>query len=84
MAEYEISKSEQMEKLGLFELDPLELHCTTALNSTLPGDYDGGLVKRSQVWGRGMAQIFASVSKDMHEEFDIAYMQKIMEPFGLV
>lgn len=84
MAEYEISKSEQMEKLGLFELDPLELHCTTALNSTLPGDYDGGFVKRSQVWGRGMAQIFASVSKDMHEEFDIAYMQKIMEPFGLV
>ena len=30
-----------------------------------------------------MAQIFASVSKAMHEEFDIAYMKKVMEPFGL-
>ena len=31
-----------------------------------------------------MAQIFASVSKSMHEEFDIEYMKKVMEPFGLV
>ena len=31
-----------------------------------------------------MAQIFSSVSKAMHEEFDIDYMKKIMEPFGLV
>ena len=31
-----------------------------------------------------MAQIFASVSKAMHEEFDIAYMKEVMEPFGLV
>lgn len=84
MTEYYISLSEQMEALGLYELDPLEIHCTSALNSTLPGEYDGENVKRSQIWGRGMAQIFASVSKDMHEEFDIDYMKKIMEPFGLV
>lgn len=84
LTDYYISLSEQMEKLGLYELEPLDIHCTAALNSTLPGDYDGENVKRSQVWGRGMAQIFASVSKDMHEEFDIAYMKKIMEPFGLV
>ena len=31
-----------------------------------------------------MAQIFGSVSKQMHEEFDIQYMRKMMEPFGLV
>ena len=84
MAEYYESLNEQMERLGLFEIEPLHIHCTSALNSTLPGEYDGGPVKRSQIWGRGMAQIFASVSKDMHEEFDIAYMKKIMEPFGLV
>ena len=84
MTEYYISLSEQMEALGLYELEPLEIHCTSALNSTLPGEYDGENVKRSQIWGRGMAQIFASVSKDMHEEFDIDYMKKIMEPFGLV
>ena len=82
--EIEISISEQMEKLGLYEADPIDIHCTAALNSTLPGETDGSPVKRSQVWGRGMAQIFASVSKSMHEEFDIDYMKKVMEPFGLV
>jgi len=30
-----------------------------------------------------MAQIFASVSKEMHEEFDINYMEKLMADFGL-
>lgn len=84
MTEYYISLSEQMEALGLYEMEPLHMHCTSALNSTLPGEYDGETVKRSQIWGRGMAQIFASVSKEMHEEFDIDYMKKIMEPFGLV
>lgn len=84
MTEYYISLSEQMEALGLYEMEPLHMHCTSALNSTLPGEYDGGIVKRSQIWGRGMAQIFASVSKEMHEEFDIEYMKEIMEPFGLV
>lgn len=82
--EIEISISEQMEALGLYEANPIDIHCTAALNSTLPGKTDGGPVKRSQIWGRGMAQIFASVSKSMHEEFDIDYMKKIMEPFGLV
>ena len=82
--EIEISISEQMEKLGLYEANPIDVHCTSALNSTLPGNLDGGPVKRSQIWGRGMAQIFASVSKSMHEEFDIDYMKKVMEPFGLV
>lgn len=84
LTEFEISRLEQMEELGLFDIDPLEIHCTCALNSDLPGDHDGGKVKRSQIWGRGMAQIFASVSKEMHEEFDIQYMKKVMEPFGLV
>lgn len=78
-----ISTSEQMEKLGLYEANPIDIHCTSALNSTLPGEGDGGPVKRSQIWGRGAAQIFASVSSSMHEEFDIAYMKEVMEPFGL-
>ncbi|MGI5894500.1 MAG: hypothetical protein ACOX6P_07910 [Candidatus Merdivicinus sp.] len=82
-ADIEISLSEQMEKLGLYEANPIDIHCTSALNSTLPGESDGSPVKRSQVWGRGMAQIFSSVSKAMHEEFDINYMKEVMEPFGL-
>lgn len=41
-------------------------------------------VRAKDVWGRGLAQIFASVSPDMHDEFDIQYMIKALEPFGLV
>ncbi|MBQ7839341.1 MAG: hypothetical protein IJ390_02480 [Lachnospiraceae bacterium] len=79
----EESRLKQMEDLDLFEIDQYDLHCTTALCSDLAKDYDGGKVLRRHIWGRGMAQIFASVGKGMHEEFDIDYMKKLMEPFGL-
>lgn len=82
--ECEESRLSQMEELGLFELNPYNLHCTAALCSDLAKDYDGGKVLRKHIWGRGMAQIFATVGKDMHQEFDIDYMKKLMEPFGLV
>ena len=81
--ECEMSRLQQMEEQDLFELNPYNLHCTTALCSDLGKDYDGGKVLRKHVWGRGMAQIFSSVGPDMHEEFDIDYMKKLMEPFGL-
>lgn len=80
----EESRLDQMEALGLFELHSYSLHCTASLCSDLARDYDGGKVLRKHVWGRGMAQIFATVGKAMHEEFDIQYMKKVMEPFGLV
>ena len=47
--EIEIRISEQMEKLGLYEANPIDIHSTSALNSTLPGKLDGGPVKRSQI-----------------------------------
>ena len=81
--ECETSRLYQMEELGLLEINPYDLHCTAAACSDLGKDYDGGNVQRKQIWGLGMAQIFASVSKAMHEEFDIDYMKKFMEPFGL-
>ncbi len=82
--ECEESRLQQMEEQGLFELTPYDIHCTSSLNSDLPGGYDGGKVMRKNIWGRGMAQIFSSVGKAMHEEFDIDYMKRAMEPFGLV
>lgn len=82
---FEESRLAQMERLGLLEAEPYTLHCTSALCSELPGNAgDGGPVLRSQVWGRSMAQIFASVGNAMHEEFDIQYMKRLMEPFALV
>nr|MDD6336501.1 hypothetical protein [bacterium] len=75
----------QYEQLNLFEAQPLTLHCTPALTFDLPGpDFDGQRVCRHNVWARGMAQIFSSVSPAMHEEFDLQYLRRIFEPFGLV
>jgi len=81
--ECEESRLQQMEDLDLFELNQYSLHCTAALCSDLAKDYDGGKVLRKHIWGRGMAQIFASVSKDMHEEYDINYMKELLGKFGL-
>lgn len=81
--ECEESRLQQMEEQDLLELNSYSLHCTASLCSDLAKDYDGGKVLRRHIWGRGMAQIFSSVSKAMHDEFDIQYMAKIMEPFGL-
>jgi len=75
----------QIEALGLFDNDPDSLHCTPILTSDLPGpDFDGEHVKLKHVWGRAVAQIFASVSGPMHEEFDIDYIKEPMSQCGLV
>ena len=75
----------QAEALGLFDNDPLNLHCTALLASDLPGkDFDGEHVKLKNVWGRAAAQIFASVSGQMLEEFDIAYIKEPLAQCGLV
>ncbi len=75
----------QIETLGLFDNDPSSLHCTPILSSALPGPgFDGEHVKLKHVWGRAVAQIFASVSGPMHEEFDIDYIKEPMSHCGLV
>ncbi len=75
----------QIEALGLFDNDPCSLHCTPILSSALPGpDCDGEHLKLKHVWGRAVAQIFASVSGSMHEEFDIDYIKEPMSQCGLV
>ncbi len=74
----------QLEALGLLDNDPLSLHCTPILASDLPGkDFDGEHVRLKDVWGRCAAQIFASVSKEMHDEFDIEYIKDDLADCGL-
>lgn len=75
----------QYEKLNLLDADALYVHSTPATATKL---HETGLDRQNvtlkNVWGRGLAQILSTVSPDMHEEFDITYMKKAMEPFGLV
>jgi hypothetical protein len=76
---------DQFEALGLLDADIFDLHCTAGRTSNLPSAaYDGGRVTRKDIWGRGTAQIFASVGKAMHEEFDIDYMVETVGQCGLV
>ena len=80
-----LDKVRQFEELNLFEGNPVTIHSTAGLSDDLPSkDFDGVHFKAKDVWGRGAAQVFASVSPAMREEFDIQYMKKAMEPFGLV
>lgn len=73
----------QYEELNLLDADTLYLHSTVATISGL-GPVDREHVTAKNVWGRGLAQIFSTVSPNMHNEFDITYMKEAMAPFGVV
>ncbi len=72
------------EKLNILETDAYYLHCTPACTYELPvKDITKEKVSAKDVWGRGMGQIFAVVSPDMHKEFDIGYMKRLFDRCGL-
>lgn len=79
LTDADLSYLEQLEELALFDNDPHSLHCTPIHTKDLPH------VKktRKDIWGRGAAQIFASVSKTMHNEFDMQYMKETIGQCGL-
>lgn len=74
----------QEEELGLLDPMQYDLHCTVAATHDLPAKDFDGKVRRKDVWGRCAAQIFGSVSPDMHDEFDLAYNEKTFGGCGLV
>lgn len=85
LADIFIDTITQYEKLNLLNGDALYVHSTAASATKLQeNELNRCHVTAQNVWGRGLAQIFSSVSPDMHEEFDITYMKKAMAPFGLV
>ena len=78
------SRFTQMEALGLLEWNVPDLHCTPPYVDDLPSkEFDGIHSQKKDVWFRGTAQLFGSISPEMHEEFDLAYTQPLMEQFGL-
>jgi hypothetical protein len=75
----------QYEDLNLLDPDCAYCHCSsTASRELSTSPVDSQSVKAQNVWGRGLAQILASVSPAMHDEFEIQYAMRAMEPFGLV
>lgn len=74
----------QYEELGLLDPSPVLLHCTVASTTELPAPDFAGKVRMKDVWGRCAAQILGSVSPEMHDEFDLAYNEKLFGGCGLL
>lgn len=75
----------QYEELNLLDADSAYCHCSAAASrDLLKESVDYAHVKAKNVWGRGLAQILATVSPTMHDEFDIQYAIRALAPFGLV
>jgi hypothetical protein len=79
-----LARYNQMEAQGLLDFNIPSLHCTPPYTDDLPAkDWDGGKVRFKDIWFRGMAQLFSSVSPEMQDEFDLQYMRKLMGKCGL-
>ena len=74
----------QYEELDVLDPDQLILHCTPACARDLPAADFAGKVRLKDTWGRCAAQIFAAVSPQMHDEFDLEYNQRIFGECGLL
>jgi len=84
MTNISLSYLQQLEDLELLDDSGYSLHCTPIYTDDLPEiDYNSAKVTRKNIWGRGAAQIFGSVSKKMHDEFDIQYMIETIGQCGL-
>lgn len=81
-----LHRYDQYEKMGLLSLNNDSSRTGGGLNYTscLPKP---GLVHkpavRKDMWGRTMAQIFSSVSPEMHSEFAIKYELMFLKDFGI-
>lgn len=75
---------DQYEALGLFDVGVPLVHCTGAYTDELPSKhYDGKNAKARDVWIFGLAQVFSTVSPEMHAEFEIEPVKPLLERFGL-
>jgi hypothetical protein len=79
-----LSQFKQMEEQELLDPHHYTLHCTPACSHELPADDYVDHVRPKDVWGRCAAQIFDSVSPEMHDEFDLAYNQELFGDCGLL
>jgi len=74
----------QYAELDLLDNRSMLVHCTVARTDELPAEDFDGKVRPKDTWGRCAAQIFGSVSPEMHDEFDLAYNERLFGECGLV
>ena len=75
----------QAEELGIHN-DTINLcHCShTYTDELLPDFGQGKGPKAKNSWAFGLAQLFSSVSPAVTEEFEIPYITRMAEPFGML
>ena len=76
---------DQLESQGLLAAHQRLIHCTGASADELPASgWDPTAPRAKDLWTCGMAQMFASVSPAMHQEFELDYGTEWYRRFGLV
>lgn len=85
LAAFQQSVMLQMQQLNLLDSHIDTLHSTPPDVCELPAEgHIGGHTRLEDVWYRGMAQMFSSVSPAAHQEFDLDYIRPLAEQCGLV
>ncbi|NLG50894.1 MAG: hypothetical protein GX552_12375 [Chloroflexi bacterium] len=80
-----MSMVNQLEEQGLLAYAQPTIHCSGAYSDELPAPgMDPARPRTQDAWTCGMAQIFATVSPAMHQEFELDYVNPCYERFGLV
>jgi hypothetical protein len=85
MADGYMSALDQLEAGGLLCYGQSLIHCTGAYSDELPAPgFDPKKPRTKDIWVFGLAQMFATCSPAMFNEFEIEYSIPIFERFGLV
>jgi hypothetical protein len=85
MTEGYLGLLDQLEAQGLLCQPQSLVHCSGAWTDDLPSrGYDPHRPRARDIWAVGLAQMFATVSPGMFREFEVAYVSRIFERFGLV
>ena len=76
---------DQLEAQGLLCEPQNLIHCTGAYTNELPASgYNSQAPRTKDLWMFAMAQLFATVSPAMFEEFEVDYIRRICKRFGMV
>jgi hypothetical protein len=80
-----MSMLDQLERQGLFCPPQGLIHCTGAYTDELPAaGFNPDKPRAKDIWMFQLAQMLATVSPDMFQEFEVQYTHRICERFGLV
>lgn len=85
MTEGYLSMLDQMEEQGVLCQPQTVIHCTGAYTDELPAEgYNPEKPRTKDIWMFGLAQMFSTVSPETFYEFEVQYVSRICERFGLV